>query len=71
MDYEKDFPALLKALRKEIGKTQKGIAAEIGINERVYQRYELGENAPGYAMIPRLADALGVSINALYGRENK
>lgn len=48
----------LQAARKKSGKTQKQVAAEVGIPEAAYQRYEYGKNEPGVRTAIRIADAL-------------
>ena len=51
----------LQAAREKSGKTQAQIAREVGVSERVYQRYEYGQNEPGVRTAIRIADALGVT----------
>lgn len=51
----------LKTAREQSGKTQAQVAREAGINERLYQRYEYGQNEPGVRTAIRIADALGIS----------
>ena len=59
----------IKEVRKQRGFSQKEVAEAIGITQSQYSRYESGAtNIPG-DMLPKLADFFGVSMDALYGRE--
>ena len=51
----------LQTARIASGKTQKQVAAEAGIPEATYQRYEYGKNEPGVRTAIRIADALDVT----------
>ena len=51
----------LQTARIASGKTQKQVAAEAGIPEAAYQRYEYGKNEPGVRTAIRIADALNVT----------
>ncbi|WP_243457407.1 helix-turn-helix domain-containing protein [Ottowia testudinis] len=62
-------PTGLTALRKAAGFTQVELAAELGISQRMVAYYEAPEAQPPAHLLPALAQALGVSIDALYGRE--
>ena len=63
------FKDHLKALRKNKGFTQKQLADLISVSERGYQRYEAGKDLPGFEVLVKLADALGVSLDYLMGRD--
>lgn len=58
-------------LRKEKKETQAQVAAAIGLQERNYQRFELGENLPSYANLISLADHFEVSLDYLTGRSDQ
>ena len=58
---------LLK-LRKESGLTQQQVANIIQITLRQYQRFEKGEQKPGYDNLIKLADCFQVSLDYLTGR---
>lgn len=60
----------LKELRKEKGLTQQGLADEIGITKRTYQRWENGESQIKPDKAQQLADFFGVSIAHLLGYED-
>ena len=61
----------LQAAREKSGKTQAQIAREVGVSERVYQRYEYGQNEPGVRTAIRIADALRViDLRELFADQN-
>ena len=61
----------LRQLRTEKKETQAQVAAAIGLQERNYQRFELGENLPSYANLISLADHFEVSLDYLTGRTDE
>lgn len=60
--------ARLILLRKEAGLTQQQVADQIRVTLRQYQRFEKGEQKPGYDNLIRLADCFHVSLDFLAGR---
>lgn len=60
---------LLK-LRKESSLTQQQVANIIQITLRQYQRFEKGEQKPGYDNLLKLADCFQVSLDYLTGRSS-
>lgn len=52
----------LKMIRENLEKSQKTMAADIGISFRAWQGYELGNNTPGSAVIEELV-RLGYNAN--------
>ena len=60
----------LKRTRRAAGKTQKEVAILLGMAERSYQHYELGERIPGIDTLTHLADAYNVSLDYLTGRSD-
>lgn len=58
----------LYLLRKESGMTQQQVADIIQITLRQYQRFEKGEQKPGYDNLVKLADCFQVSLDYLTGR---
>jgi len=54
--------------RKELGMTQEDLSKAVSISAQAVSRWECG-GAPDVALLPGLADALGVTIEALFGRE--
>lgn len=61
----------LRLLRKEKGQLQKDVARHLGISERGYQHYELGERKPDIPTLEALADYFNVSTDYLLGRTDK
>jgi len=64
-----NFPENLKKFRLSMNMTQKRMAGILGITERGYRNYELGRNQPNLNDLVKIADALGVSLDILVGRE--
>ena len=71
MDYKGILQERLRTLRNEKGETQAQVAAQIGIAERHYQRFEAGVNLPGVENLCALADHFGVTLDYLAGRTEK
>ena len=61
------FPRLLD-LRHDADKTQKGIAALVGIDQRVYSNYETGKREMTLQYPKVLADYYGTTIDYIVGR---
>lgn len=57
----------LRAAREASGKTQAQVAKESGITEQTYQRYEYDVQEPGARTAIRIAQALGTTVEALFG----
>ena len=51
----------LKESRKKVDKTQLQVAREVGICERVYQKYENSESLPSVTTAIKIANALGIT----------
>ena len=64
------FGVRLAELRKAAGVTQTALAAEIGISQRMMAYYEGPIAQPPATLLPLIARALGVSIDALLGVES-
>lgn len=62
------FSQRLLQLRKESGLTQQQTANMIQITLRQYQRFEKGDQKPGYDNLVKLADCFQVSLDYLVGR---
>lgn len=63
------FGARLAALRKQAGITQTALAAEIRVSQRMMAYYEGPSANPPANLLPAMASALGVSVEALLGTE--
>ena len=62
------FCEKLYALRKERGLTQKQVGEALSMAPRQYQRFEKGEQKPGFDNLRHIADFYGVSVDWLMGR---
>ena len=61
----------LRFLRKERRETQEQTAGAICITVRQYQRFEAGEQKPGFDNLCALADHFGVTLDYLVGRTDE
>lgn len=61
----------IKALRKERNESQVKVAEAVGITPRQYQRFEAGEQKPGFDNLCALADHFGVTLDYLAGRTDE
>ena len=57
-------------LRKERAMTQEALAEVIGVSPQTISKWENSTTWPDVALLPVIADVFGVSIDALYGRED-
>ena len=57
-------------LRRERGMTQEALAEVIGVSSQTISKWENSTTWPDVALLPVIADVFGVSIDALYGRED-
>lgn len=66
MDTKNQFVAeTIRELRAKSGKSQQAIADHLGQHQVVVARWEIGDRTPSLAVLPRLADALGISPQTL------
>ncbi len=56
-------------LRREGGMTQEALAEMIGVSAQTISKWENSTTWPDVALLPVIADVFGVTIDALYGRE--
>ena len=66
-----DFYERLRALRKERKETQVQVAEAANMTNRQYQRFEAGEQKPGFDNLWALADHFDVSVDYLMGRRDQ
>lgn len=62
------FEEKLKSLRLKKTMSQQAAAVALGISIRQYQRFETGEQRPGYDNLIHIADLFQVSLDWLTGR---
>lgn len=58
----------ISKFRRKAGMTQEELGKAVGVSTQAVSRWECG-GAPDITLIPGIADRLGVSIDALFGRE--
>lgn len=61
----------LRSTRKELGFTQKVLAAKINVSQQCYSDYETGKTDPDIKTLILIADALNVSVDYLLGRTDE
>ena len=61
----------IRARRKEMGMTQKELAERLDISDKTVSRWESGGQTPDADMLPEIAEALGVSVGALFGEQTE
>lgn len=69
VEEEETFGQRLARLRKDAGYSQRSLAAEIGISQRMVAYYEAQGNRPPAQLLPTIADALGLTVDQLLGRK--
>ena len=57
----------LKEYRARIGKTQKDVAAYLGIERSTYAKYENGSSEPTFETLRRLSEYFGASVDEMMG----
>ena len=62
------FSETLAALRRRSGRSQRQVAAELGISQALLSHYENGTREPGLDFLCRACDYFGVSADYLLGR---
>ena len=60
----------IAALRKEKGLTQEQLGALVGVSAQAVSKWEKG-GTPDVELLPLLSDTLGVTIDTLFGREER
>lgn len=62
---------IISQLRRQRAMTQLELAQKLGVTNQAVSKWESDQCCPDILLLPELADALGVSIDALFGRENR
>ena len=65
------FGMKIKKLREQNGMTQKELARKVGVSEKAVINWELDCSNPTARNMLALADIFSVSMDALYGREER
>lgn len=58
-------------LRRQIGLTQEQLAQQLDVTNQAVSKWETDQCCPDVALLPKLADILGVTIDELFGRTPK
>lgn len=67
---ENTFNINLRRLRKEKGITQEQLADAVGVSAQAVSKWEMN-SFPDSALLPKIAERLGVSIDELFGLKNE
>lgn len=59
----------IKEYREAMGLTRIQVADRLGVTKVAVRKWEVGLAMPNAEKLPALADLLGCSIDALYGRD--
>ncbi len=60
-----NFGEKLKTFRQTMGITQESLASELHVSAQAVSKWERQENLPDLVLVPRIAELLGVSCDAL------
>lgn len=71
MSDSKTMQERLRCLRAKSGENQEKVAEACGISRIALARYEGGQRAPQAAILAKLAEYYGVTIDYLMGREQQ
>lgn len=63
-----NFSENLKNIRKYTGMTQKALGESVGVTSVTIGNWERGVRQPSFELLPKLADALETSVDALLGK---
>lgn len=67
---ENTFNTNLRKIRKEKGITQEQLADAVGVSAQAVSKWEMN-SFPDAALLPKIAERLGVSIDELFGLKNE
>lgn len=60
----------IRTRRRALGLTMKQLASTVGVTEAAISHYETGRREPDHDMLLSIANALGVTVDYLLGRES-
>ena len=69
MNNMSNFAEIVATKRKEKGMTQGELAKKLGISPQAISKWENGQGLPDVTLFPLLAEALGISLEELFGIE--
>lgn len=55
--------------RKRLGLTQEQLANQLGVSNQAVSKWETDQSCPDIQLLPKLADLFGLTLDALFGRE--
>lgn len=61
------LPGNISRYRKDLGLTQEALSEKLGITFQAVSKWETGQTIPDTVLLPKLAMALGVSVDKLLG----
>ena len=62
---------IIAAKRNDNGLTQEGLANLLQITPQAVSKWENGVGLPDVTLVPRIATALGISVDELFGQTSK
>ena len=65
----KEFPTILRQLRKQARMSQPELAEKLGISRSAVSMYECGSREPNFAMLEAISDLFNVDMNTLTGTD--
>lgn len=65
------FGQKIAELRKEKGMTQEALAERLGVSPQAVSKWETDVSMPDVSLLPKLAEQLGCSIDALFDRAER
>lgn len=61
--------SVIATYRKNMGLTQDGLAQQLGVTNQAVSKWESDQSCPDIALLPKIADIFGITIDELFGRE--
>ena len=60
---------IISAQRKKLGLTQEQLAQKLDVTNQAVSKWETDQSCPDVAMLPKLAELFGISMDELFGKE--
>lgn len=60
---------IISVQRKKLGLTQEQLAQKLDVTNQAVSKWETDQSCPDVAMLPKLAELFGISMDELFGRE--